>query len=147
MNPPDELSPDSLSSAEHTLRASRLDTETLCIQLGVVADLLGALPSPPSVPSLLFRRPDVKPVECVPIGAGLTIGRGEGCEVRFEGRQEMSRRHFAVRPEGELFFVEDLGSSNGTRVDGTTTPLGRRELRDGDIIRAGGIAFVFVRLE
>lgn len=145
MNPPDEISPASLSAAAHTLRDSRSGSDTLLVQLSQAASLLGALPATPTAPSLVFRRPGVQAVECVTIGAGVTAGRGEGCEIRFVDRQELSRQHFAVRPEGALFFVEDPGSSNGTSVEGVEDRITRRELRDGDLIRAGGIVFLFVK--
>ena len=56
-------------------------------------------------------------------------------------------RHFAVRPVEQAFVVEDPGSSNGTTVTGATGKLKLRELRDGDLIQAGGIDFLFVRPE
>ncbi len=147
MNPLDDLSPAELAALEHTARSAKLETQTLIAQLSVTAGLLNALPAAPTTPSLIFRRPLTNTVECVPVGAGVTAGRGEGCEIRFEGRQEVSRRHFAVRPVDDLFFVEDLASSNGTTVEGVAGRISRRELRDGDLIRAGGIIFLFVRPE
>jgi len=63
---------------------------------------------------------------------------------RFEGRPELSRRHFSVRKEDDVFTVTDLESSNGTSVEGVPGPVLRREFRDGDFIRSSGIVFLFV---
>ena len=147
MNPPDELSAAALAAAEQTFRHSRFDPDTLHKQLAQAAQLLRSLPRPPESPSLVFRRPGTDAVECVAIGSGVSAGRGESCEIRFEDRRELSRRHFAVRPGAEGFFVEDLGSSNGTMVAGVAGKVQRRELRDGDIVLANGIDFLFIRPE
>ncbi len=142
---PDDIRTESLAAASQTLLRGTSETETLRAQLAQAASLLAALPSPPQGPALVFRRPGSTAAECVAIGNGVTIGRGEGCEVRFDGRHELSRRHFAVRLEHGGFVVEEAGSSNGTTVEGVAQKLGRRELRDGDLIRAGGVVFLFVR--
>jgi pSer/pThr/pTyr-binding forkhead associated (FHA) protein len=144
-NLPDDLSAESLSAASHTLLHGCSEMETMRAQLTQAASLLASLPAIPQEASLVFRRPGDSNAESVAIGVGVTIGRGEGCEVRFEGRQELSRRHFAVGVEGGFFIAEDLGSSNGTCIEGMAGKLSRRELRDGDLIRAGGIVFLFVR--
>lgn len=145
MNPIDDLTPEELAALEYTARSAKIETQTYVAKLSYTAGLLNALPAAPEVPSLIYRHPLTNATHSVPIGAGVTIGRGEGCEIRFEGRQELSRRHFAVRPEGGLFFVEDLGSSNGTNIEDVPGRIARRELRDGDLIRAGGIIFLFVK--
>jgi predicted component of type VI protein secretion system len=53
---------------------------------------------------------------------------------------ELSRRHAAIRPADEGFEIEDLGSLNGTFVNGRkieeVTPL-----EGGDIIRVGTTSF------
>lgn len=142
---PDDIRTESLAAASQTLLRGTSETETLRAQLAQAASLLAALPAPPTEPSLIFRRPGVAGAECAAIGARATVGRGEGCEVRFEGRHELSRRHFVVRAEGDGFTVEDAGSSNGTSIEGVPGRLARRELREGDLIRAGGLVFLFVR--
>jgi hypothetical protein len=142
---PDDIRTESLAAASQTLLRGTSETETLRAQLAQAASLLAALAEPPAGPSLVFRRPGQTAAEGAAIGDGVKVGRGEGCAVRFEGRSELSREHFAVRAEGARFVVEDLGSSNGTTIEGVAQKLGRRELRDGDLIRAGGIVFLFVR--
>lgn len=147
MNLPEEPSSADLAAAAQTVRCSKFETDSLRTRLAEAAILLRALPAMPAVPSLVFRRPGEGRVECVPISAGVVLGRGEGCEIRFQERQEFSRRHFAVRASGQEFVVEDLGSSNGITVAGVTGKIERRELRDGDLVQAGGMDFLFVRPE
>ena len=67
-------------------------------------------------------------------GETLLIGRGPECDVVVADRQ-VSRHHARVRrmAEGE-FQVEDLGSKNGTHVNGVVLEAPRR-LTDGDVIQ------------
>ena len=62
----------------------------------------------------------------------LLIGRAEECDVR-PLSEEVSRRHCAVHAGVAEVWVEDLGSRNGTRVNGRrlTAP---QALADGDVI-------------
>jgi serine phosphatase RsbU (regulator of sigma subunit) len=48
----------------------------------------------------------------------LVIGRQTGTEIRLDG-PKVSRRHARVYREGNGFHIEDLGSSNGTFLNGT----------------------------
>jgi sulfite reductase alpha subunit-like flavoprotein len=53
-----------------------------------------------------------------------------------------SRRHAGINWDGSGYVLEDLGSTNGTTVNGE--PLAApRDLRPGDRIGVGGITFVF----
>jgi pSer/pThr/pTyr-binding forkhead associated (FHA) protein len=65
----------------------------------------------------------------------LSIGRKEGNTIRLTERN-VSRRHARVFRENNLFFVEDLGSYNGIRVNGERVS-GKRPVREGDVIQIG----------
>jgi len=52
----------------------------------------------------------------------------------------VSRRHAMIRPVGSGLEVEDLGSLNGTWVNGERLE-GLRTLRDGDLVQVGNAAF------
>ena len=53
----------------------------------------------------------------------------------------VSRRHCAIRRDGEGFLIEDLDSRNSTFVN--NVPVKKRLLADGDQIRIGKSIFVF----
>lgn len=69
-----------------------------------------------------------------PVEPGSTIGR-EGCDITLSD-PDVSRRHAAVEMSNGGLSIEDLGSTNGTFVNGEriTAP---RALRDGDEIQIG----------
>ncbi|MBL8116193.1 MAG: FHA domain-containing protein [Anaerolineae bacterium] len=60
------------------------------------------------------------------------LGRDEECDLPLPIRQ-ISRQHIRIYRQGELYFVEDLDSKNGTWVNGLQLK-GSRELHDGDEI-------------
>lgn len=68
-------------------------------------------------------------------GAQATVGRLPTCEVLVND-PNVSRRHGELRPQGDGFVLVDLGSTNGTRVNGS--PVGEHPLHDGDVITIGG---------
>jgi hypothetical protein len=64
------------------------------------------------------------------------IGRSAESDVRLEDR-DVSRRHARLLRDGLEWFVEDLGSGSGTRVDGALV-VGRRRLTAGESLAVGG---------
>jgi pSer/pThr/pTyr-binding forkhead associated (FHA) protein len=65
----------------------------------------------------------------------LEVGRDESTDLALDDEQA-SRRHARVTAQGDLALVEDLGSTNGTYVNGQPIE-GPRVLRPGDRIRVG----------
>ncbi|HUP86781.1 MAG TPA: DUF3662 and FHA domain-containing protein [Acidimicrobiales bacterium] len=65
----------------------------------------------------------------------VTIGRHPDCDVVLND-QEISRQHAEVRREDGGFVVVDLGSLNGTKVNGAGVKS-PRPLEDGDTITIG----------
>lgn len=62
----------------------------------------------------------------------LTIGRDEGCDIHLPDRQ-VSRLHARVCWSGDHYQVEDLGSKNGTHVNGQEVSSKMAcTLQDGD---------------
>ena len=65
----------------------------------------------------------------------ITIGRSPDCDVSFDDAN-ISRRHAEIRVVLGAHVISDLGSTNGTKVNGVPITL-ERTLRDGDIIALG----------
>ncbi|MGZ6124778.1 MAG: FHA domain-containing protein [Myxococcales bacterium] len=57
------------------------------------------------------------------------IGRGKHCDLVINSGK-VSREHAAIVREGNAWFIEDLGSSNGTWFDARR--ITRRQIQDGD---------------
>lgn len=70
----------------------------------------------------------------------LTIGRGAECEFAVEDA-DCSRRHADIEITGTAVSIRDLGSTNGTRIDGDLVQSGSRPLRPGELIRIGDSTF------
>ena len=72
----------------------------------------------------------------------ILIGREDECDVLLgKDDKEASRRHAEVRRLGDGFVVADLGSMNGTKVNGS--PVNERELAGGETISVGRSTFRF----
>jgi anti-anti-sigma factor len=69
---------------------------------------------------------------------GLVIGRDGQCPFRI-GSARVSKRHAAVEPRGGKVYLRDLGSTNGTCLNGQTLRGQERELRNGDTIEIGPV--------
>ena len=72
----------------------------------------------------------------------VTVGRLSECTIPLND-SNVSRRHAEIRPNRQNFVVVDLGSTNGTMVNGTRI-YGETVLSDGDIISFGS---TYVRFE
>jgi hypothetical protein len=95
-----------------------------------------ASPPPPPRALLLLdgRRLLVAP-------GGALIGRSRDCDIVLDDAG-VSRRHARLRPAGEAWTIEDLGSTNGVRVNGAQLRA-PRALQRGDRIEIGSTQVVF----
>ena len=74
------------------------------------------------------------------LGAECVVGRG--ADVDFVLSDTLaSRRHVRLLQEGDAWVAEDLGSRNGTVVNGQRVQ--RQEVKDGDVLRVGGTELIF----
>jgi hypothetical protein len=77
------------------------------------------------------------------ISDGAVLGRGDVADIRLED-SFASTSHARLVPTGDAVVLEDLGSTNGTYLNGQ--PLGGPQpLHDGDRIRIGDSEFTFER--
>jgi pSer/pThr/pTyr-binding forkhead associated (FHA) protein len=68
--------------------------------------------------------------------SALTVGRGGRNDVSIEGDEFASARHLRVEPRRDGVWVSDLGSTNGTFVNGVRIDQPRK-LMQGDVVRVG----------
>lgn len=69
-------------------------------------------------PRLIVERSPSLAVDAeFPLEAGLTIGRGRANGIALSD-QFVSFMHARIFPDGHFFFIDDLGSTNGTFVNG-----------------------------
>ncbi len=77
-----------------------------------------------------------------PLGEGqLVIGRDPTSDITLNPESSASRRHAAVYPQEGRWRIQDLGSVNGTILNGTRLEDG--ELTDGDEITIGDEVFMY----
>ncbi len=72
----------------------------------------------------------------VDLGSGVvTVGRLPECTISINDAN-ISRNHAQVKATATAYVVVDLGSTNGTMVNGVRI-AGEQRLRDGDIVSFG----------
>jgi len=77
------------------------------------------------------------------LSEGALLGRGEQADIQLEDGYASSQ-HARLVPQGDVMVLEDLGSTNGTYLNGE--PLrGPQPLHAGDRIRIGDSEFSFER--
>ena len=97
--------------------------------------------SPPTSYQLTWTDPDGGEQERELLPGDLTVGRASTCDVVLSDPM-VSRRHARIRVEGDDIILEDLGSRNGTYVNGDRVEA--TELQSSDDIRIGGVT-LFLR--
>ncbi|MGK5682513.1 Hsp70 family protein [Actinoplanes sp. URMC 104] len=78
----------------------------------------------------------------LPQQRAVVIGTAPQADVRLADSYA-SRRHAEISPSGGRYLVDDLGSTNGTTLNGRRV-TGREPLRDGDVIGVGRTRLAFV---
>jgi pSer/pThr/pTyr-binding forkhead associated (FHA) protein len=74
---------------------------------------------------------------------GATLGRGESADIRLED-PFASAHHARIERQGDVLVIEDLGSTNGTFLNGEQLS-GPQPLHPGDRIRIGDHEFSYVQ--
>ncbi len=82
------------------------------------------------------------------LGDATLIGREDpGIQIDFDGYpdgQYISHRHAQITKHDGKYYIEDLGSSNHTRVNGVKLAAGQAQpLQEGDKVRFGKIEVTF----
>ena len=89
---------------------------------------------------LVFEGPSSTAVN-LPLDGDVVIGRGEGVQVRLLDKSA-SRAHARISMTGGRAEIVDLGSQNGTKVNGEQI-VGARPLLSGDVVTILGVTLVF----
>ncbi|MGM0397170.1 MAG: FHA domain-containing protein [Bacillota bacterium] len=92
------------------------------------------------IDSLPYNLSDSYPVE-----NALTLGRQKDNTIEIKDPY-ISKKHFRITKDEDQFFLEDLGSSNGTYLNGERVEDVTR-IKKGDIIKVGEIEFIFIDRE
>lgn len=87
--------------------------------------------------------PPLPPLQ-LPVKGTLTLGRSSSCELRLHD-VDTSRRHAEIVCEEDGCTIRDLGSTNGTFVNGERVET--RKLEPGDRIQIGANAIAFCHVE
>jgi hypothetical protein len=83
---------------------------------------------------------DEWPLDSAPV----TVGRGANNEIALTDDEYASARHARVEPRRDGVWVEDVGSTNGTFVNGIRLTR-ERKLVPGDVVRVGSTDLRFDR--
>jgi len=97
-----------------------------------------APPQPSGPPRLVVERsPVLQPgVELELDSTSFTVGRSFENDVAIDGDEFASARHLRIEPRRDGVWVQDLGSTNGTYVNGERIEEPRR-LERGDVVAVG----------
>jgi pSer/pThr/pTyr-binding forkhead associated (FHA) protein len=112
-------------------RDLRLPQDSIVLPPQQAAGVLGARAATTSG-RLVFQDGEERRVD----SRAVTIGRGGQNDIALED-DFASARHAKVEPRRDGVWVEDIGSTNGTFVNGARIAKPRR-LAPGDVIRVGG---------
>src|SRR5207248_9422587 len=108
--------------------------------------LLGLVTAAPAIPittaHLSIRHPDGQNIAVDLTGQRVVIGRAPGVQIRLDN-PTISRHHAEVfRDPFRRWWIRDLGSRNGIRLDGER--ISERALIDGDTLQLGEYEVIFI---
>ena len=145
MRPSDTTRERTVKRLRHGYVAGRLDTDTFSRRIDVALraehgeELTGLTADIPRLrvePRRWFRRRPAGLLEGA-VGGRLTLGRSSECQLVFAD-DTVSRRHAELRLVEGRWMLRDLGSSNGTWVNGRRVM--EAEVAPGDDVQLGGCA-------
>lgn len=106
-----------------------------------VGDKLGGENSPLGLPASLIGEGPIAGARYLLEQTSTIIGRAEDCHIRLQDPLA-SRRHAEIRREPWRYLIVDLGSRNGTRVNGRQI-TGPHQLQHGDSVLVASIPLRF----
>lgn len=89
---------------------------------------------------LTVLEPKVRKGSAYPIGTELTVGRGANCSIGVPDDTFASQLHARVQLRNGSMWLEDLGSTNGTHLNGARISM-PVQLAVGDRVQIGSTVF------
>jgi FHA domain len=100
------------------------------------ADALRARYAPPRARFLVLGGPGLERGSTVEVVSSTIVGRGAESGVSIDGDEFASARHAQIDAGSNGVWIQDLGSTNGTFVNGSRVTE-KRLLQPGDVVRIG----------
>ncbi len=117
-------------------RDMRLPQESFILRPALAGGAIGAGHPPRPARRRAQRRARRQGEEYELEASPLTIGRAGQNDVSIDGDEFASARHVRIEPRRDGVWVHDLGSTNGTHVNGVRIDRPRK-LVTGDVVRVG----------
>jgi len=135
--PPSTERPAAAAPAPAPPARAPVDETKVFVEPVLVPPPVAPSPPPPATPAIVLNGARL------PLSKAVTsIGRSQECDVTLDD-QSVSRRHAEVHVEDGQAWILDLGSTNGTEVNGARAQ--RTQLTDGDRIVIGQTELRFER--
>ena len=118
-------------------RDLRLPQESFVLAPSAASGMHAARPGPQTGRLVVVKSADLADGEEFELNSSqLTIGRGSQNDIAITTDEYASARHARFEPRQDGVWVQDLGSTNGTFLNGTQLDRPRRLAR-GDVVRVG----------
>jgi pSer/pThr/pTyr-binding forkhead associated (FHA) protein len=100
------------------------------------ADALRAQVAVPATRFVVLDGPALRAGSTLDVTSATIVGRGPESGIRIDGDEFASAQHARIGTGPDGVWVEDLGSTNGTFVNGARVTT-KRLLESGDVVRVG----------
>jgi hypothetical protein len=90
----------------------------------------------PATRLLVVASPELEAGATIQLSAPIVVGRDAASGIRLDRDEFASSRHARIEPRPDGAWVDDLGSTNGTFVNGSKLKKGRIA-KVGDVIKIG----------
>ena len=74
-----------------------------------------------------------------------TVGRGKEADIIIPDDSHLSKQHFIIKTNNKGCSIKDLGSTNGTFLDGGKVGKSFQLLKTGGVIRCGKTEFTLIK--
>jgi pSer/pThr/pTyr-binding forkhead associated (FHA) protein len=109
--------------------------ESIILGAAEAAELRAQVPVRPAAFRVLDG-PGLRTGSTITVSSATVVGRDPGSGITLDGDDFASSRHASIEPRADGVWVEDLGSTNGTFVNGERIDA-RTLVRAGDAVRIG----------